>query len=136
MANRSETPGSVDGGLILLRRLDQAAIAVVLGGSLCAIGASCWLHGMQRGGTIEIERAAPQHIRFQLDINQADWPELSLLPGVGEVLAHRIVDSRRQLGPFVDHDDLRRVPGIGPKTLQEMKPHLLPLPRAVDVAER
>jgi DNA uptake protein ComE-like DNA-binding protein len=51
-------------------------------------------------------------------------------------LAHRIVDSRKTLGPFTDHDALRRVRGIGPKTLQQIRPYLLPVPNAGNVAKR
>jgi len=52
-----------------------------------------------------------------------------LLPGIGEMLARRIVESRREHGLFVDHEDLLRVKGIGPKTLQAMRPFLLPIAR-------
>jgi competence protein ComEA len=53
---------------------------------------------------------------------------------VGETLARRIVETRAAEGPFVDFDDLRRVRGIGPKTLERMKPYLRPLPAAGNVA--
>ena len=76
-------------------------------------------HGGWSGRLIEVERAEPQNARFQVDVNRADWPELANLPGVGSVLAHRIVDCRRIGGPFADHEDLRRrVPGLGPRTLE------------------
>jgi competence protein ComEA len=113
----------------LLRRADQAAVAVLVGvGLAAAIG--WWIaQGGLRGRLIEVDRAAPQTARFQVDINQAEWPELASVPGVGPTLAHRIVDCRRAGGPFVDHDDLRRrVRGIGPRTLEGMRPYLLPMP--------
>ena len=56
------------------------------------------------------------------------------LVALGPILAQRIVDSRLARGPFVDHDDLLRVEGIGPRTLDEMKPYLLPMPGHDDVA--
>jgi hypothetical protein len=34
----------------------------------------------------------------------------------------------------VDHDDLLRVPGIGPRTLEQLKPYLLPVPGRGEVA--
>ena len=67
-------------------------------------------------------------VRFQLDVNQADWPEISVLPDVGETLARRIVESRALDGPFADLDELQRVRGIGPKTLERIRPYLRPLP--------
>ena len=54
-------------------------------------------------------------------------PELAELPGVGETLARRIVEVRRERGPFADHEDLRRVRGIGPRTLERLRPYLLPM---------
>jgi competence protein ComEA len=49
------------------------------------------------------------------------------LPNIGEQLAKRIVEDRALRGPFRELSDLRRVRGIGPKTLDGMKPYLLPL---------
>jgi competence protein ComEA len=66
-------------------------------------------------------------VQSAFPLAQADWPELSLLPDIGEQLAKRIVANRRQNGPFRDLEDLRRVRGIGPRTLEGMKPFLLPL---------
>ena len=49
------------------------------------------------------------------------------MPSIGEQLAKRIVADRQENGPFRDHGDLRRVRGIGPRTLETMRPYLLPL---------
>jgi competence protein ComEA len=83
---------------------------------------------------IEVDRAEPETVAFQVDINQAEWPELVQLPGVGKALAQRIVDSRRNQGPFADHQDLRRVRGIGPKTLENIRPYLRPMPDGRNLA--
>ena len=48
-----------------------------------------------------------------IDINSADAPLLSTLPGIGETLAERIVEYREQNGPFASVDQLADVPGIG-----------------------
>lgn len=55
---------------------------------------------------------------IQIDLNRAGLQELSLLPGVGPVLAKRIVEDRSRLGSFDSPDSLRRVPGIGAKTVE------------------
>jgi competence protein ComEA len=118
----------------LLRRADQAAVAVLV---LAALGATIgwWLsHGGLQGRLVEVERAEPRTASFQVDINQADWPELVQLPGIGPVLAGRIIESRRTEGPFVDHHDLLRVRGIGPKTLEQVRPYLRPMPAADSLA--
>ena len=57
----------------------------------------------------------------EIDLNAADARELSLLPGIGPVLATRIVDNRDRLGPFASVQDVGRVFGVGPKTLQELR---------------
>lgn len=59
---------------------------------------------------------------FKTDINTAPASELSLLPGVGYELATRIVESRQAVGPYQTLEDLRRVRGIGPKTVQQIEP--------------
>ncbi len=81
---------------------------------------------------IEIDEAPPLSARFEVDINSADWPEMAQLPDVGETLARRIVESRAVDGPFADLGDLRRVRGIGPKTLERIRPHLRQLPEPWD----
>lgn len=112
----------------LLRRADQAAVAVlVLAGLAATIGWWGW-QGGYRGRLIEVERAEPQVASFQVDVNQADWPELVQVPGIGPTLAERIIQSRQTQGPFRSHDDLLRVRGIGPKTLEQIRPYLRPLP--------
>jgi len=119
----------------LLREADQAAVAVLVLLALAGMGIYWAVQGGPRGELIEIDRAEPLVARFQIDVNRAEWPELAQLPLVGEVLARRIVDSRRQDGAFADHDDLLRVNGIGPRTLERMKPFLLPMPDQDAVAD-
>jgi competence protein ComEA len=120
----------------LLARMDQAAVAVLLMAALVSVGLYWLARGGASGRLIEIDRASPQAVQFQVDINQADWPELSVLPEIGETLARRIVESRDAEGPFADLDELQRVRGIGPKTLERIRPYLRSLPPAGDVAGR
>jgi competence protein ComEA len=112
----------------LLRRADQAAIAVLATVALLATIGWWVAHGGWQERLIEIDAMEPLTARFEIDINAADWPELMLLPGVGETLAHRILESRRTRGPFLNNDDLRRVRGIGPKTFEHIRPYLRPMP--------
>ena len=57
-----------------------------------------------------------------LSVNTAGEAELESLPGIGPVLARRIVAHRRSHGPFGRLEDLLRVEGIGPKLLERLKP--------------
>jgi competence protein ComEA len=58
-----------------------------------------------------------------LDLNRASAEALEGLPGVGPALATRIVAARQER-MFTSVDDLVRVPGIGPATLQRLRPHV------------
>ncbi len=120
----------------LLRRTDQMVVGALVAAALVAMAVYWWIQGGPRGELVEIDRAEPLVAQYQVDINYAEWPELAQLPRVGPVLAQRIVDSRRADGPFADHDDLLRVSGIGPRTLDAMRPYLLPMPDRGDVAGR
>lgn len=57
-----------------------------------------------------------------VNINTATEPELETLPGVGPVTAAAIIDYRTQNGPFASVDDLIDVSGIGPATLEQIRP--------------
>jgi len=59
-----------------------------------------------------------------LDLNRATREDLEALPGIGPVLAGRILDYRQTHGPFRHIDDLEHVSGIGPKKLAQVKSYL------------
>lgn len=56
-----------------------------------------------------------------VDLNAADVTALDALPGIGPVLAQRIVEHRDQQGPFTSVDDLTSVSGIGPAVLSRIR---------------
>lgn len=56
----------------------------------------------------------------RIDINTADAAALQTLPGIGEVLAQRIVTWREQNGRFGSVDELTQVSGIGPAVLDSV----------------
>lgn len=86
------------------------------------------------GDEIEVQRSAERRFEYRLNINDATAIELMHLPEIGPTLAERIVQERHERGPFVDVEDLQRIPGIGPKTLEAIKPYLYrPEPRSDDV---
>lgn len=122
-------PAPLVGYRIELRRSDQLTVAVLLGAAILLVGLY-WLH-LSGWGTrpIEIDRMPQHRLDYQIDPNRANWVEWVQLPGIGEVLAKRIVEDREQNGPFRSIDELERVRGIGPKTIAGIAPYLRDLPR-------
>ncbi len=57
-----------------------------------------------------------------VDLNRATPEALERLPRIGPAVARRIVEDRTRNGPFRRVDDLRRVKGIGEKTLEKLRP--------------
>ena len=57
-----------------------------------------------------------------LNINTAAAAELQTLPNVGERVAERIINYRTQHGDFTSVDALQNVKGIGPKTIEKLRP--------------
>ncbi len=58
----------------------------------------------------------------RINVNSATLDELMLLPGVGEVLAQRIIDRRDQVGRFANMTDLDAIEGIGDALMQRLEP--------------
>lgn len=59
----------------------------------------------------------------RVNVNTATATELQRLPGIGPVLSGRIVEER-DFEKFVSADDLKRVHGIGPKTVAKLRGHI------------
>ena len=67
---------------------------------------------------------APAPPTAPLDVNRADAPALSRLPGVSPALAQRIVEERERRGRFESPEALRYVLGMGPKKLAAIRPFI------------
>jgi len=59
-----------------------------------------------------------------VNINTADAAQLSLLPRVGAKVAQRIVDYRKEHGPFKKTSDLMQVKGFGEKSFERISSYL------------
>lgn len=78
------------------------------------------------------EGRAPAPLRpAALDLDRATASELERLPGIGPVLAARIVADRDARGPFGSPEGLLRVSGVGPRTLARIR-SLLATPTPAD----
>ncbi len=66
------------------------------------------------------DSSAPQ-VSGLVNINTASAEELDSLPGIGPVLAERILAYREQIGTFTSLEQLKEVSGIGDKTFEDFK---------------
>ena len=55
------------------------------------------------------------------NVNRASADELQLVPGIGPVLAQRIVDYREEQGGFYFLEEVMDVPGVGEKRLEALR---------------
>ena len=83
-----------------------------------------------RVSAIQYESGLPQSVNLPptvaniflkpIPINRAEKEILSTLPGIGPVLAERIIQRREEKGPFRSKDELLHITGIGPKKLAQL----------------
>lgn len=66
--------------------------------------------------------AAHDSHQERIDLNSADAQQLESLPGIGPVLAKRIIETRVRLRGFRSVEDLLTVPGIGMRRLEQLRP--------------
>jgi len=105
-------PGAPTGALNLAR--------VLIDGEQIVVGASTAPAAVPPSGAAS--PGAPTGSTVSL--NTATEEQLDTLPGVGPVLAKRILDYRTQHGGFRTVDELRDVTGIGPKRFADLKPEV------------
>ncbi len=73
-------------------------------------------------GSVERTRASAEELK--LELNEASVEELITVPGIGQVLAQRIVDYRLAYGPFGGVDELTAVSGIGEELLKSLRDYI------------
>ncbi|SEO58994.1 ComEA family DNA-binding protein [Trujillonella endophytica] len=98
----------------LLPGADPAVVnlaAVLADGQQIAVGVP---------GAAAAPGAAPPAAAGRVPLNSATAAQLDALPGIGPVLAQRIVDHRDEHGPFTAVEQLEDVPGIGPATFDDL----------------
>jgi competence ComEA-like helix-hairpin-helix protein len=59
--------------------------------------------------------------QFRININTARGDQLQMLPGIGTTLASRIIDYRKQNGPFKTLEGLQGVDGLTAKRFGRIK---------------
>jgi len=105
--------------------------------------------GIVRGGTTRLERAVNPHFKTfgffaivallplvdaadepsaapavaseALDVNTAEFARLDALPGVAPHEAQAIVDYRSQHGPFQSVEQIKEVPGVSNRSIENVR---------------
>lgn len=101
------------------RDLDaHAMIGVTAGILFIVLGYGLWIQ------TSHPPRSNPiGSTTWWVNLHEADQVSLQLLPGIGPMLAARIIQAMPADG-FPDVESLDQVNGIGPKTIQRIKPYI------------
>ena len=110
----------VDGEQIHVPRKGETLPPGGVPGSGSGIGAGAAVGSGTAGGGAGATGATPA--AALVDLNSADVATLDTLPGVGPVLAQRILDWRTEHGRFSSVDELGEVSGIGDKLLAQIGP--------------
>jgi competence protein ComEA len=76
------------------------------------------------GTTGSVPGSSPAGPAPLVSLNSADQAALETIPGVGPVTATAILDFRAQVGSFSSIDQLLDVSGIGPATLESIRPYV------------
>lgn len=103
-----------------LTRRDQITVAVVAMVAVSSLAFTFWVGGRSNGELPE----RSSDLLWRVDINSASELELQVLKGVGPKLAARIVEERATNGLFESADDLQRVHGFGPRTIEKNRDRL------------
>jgi competence protein ComEA len=112
------------GDTLFIRRADQTVIALLIAAAIVLVGIWWLRNGGASGRLVDHDKLPERRVEFIVNVNTAPIVELAELPGIGPTLAERIVEYRETNGPFRTPDDLRKVKGIGAKTLETLVPHV------------
>ncbi len=105
-------------------QIQRRVLRIGLGIMLTTLAIEWVVIALQRPEPLPIQRGEAFHNQFRVEINDATWVEWMQLKDIGISLAHRIVSYRKLNGAFKTIDDVGRVPGIGPSTLDRIRPWL------------
>lgn len=76
---------------------------------------------LSSSGANNIAAVQPENKSEKVNINNATLKELDEIPGIGPVTAQKIIDYREKNGYFTSIEDLKKIGGIGEKTLDKFR---------------
>ncbi len=93
-------------------------------GALLLAGALLRLLPVKYPSNFSQNSVAVSHAPQPVDMNQASLEELMSIPGIGQVIAERIIRYRSEAGPFHHAEELLKIRGIGPKSLAAIRDYI------------
>lgn len=103
-----------------MSRAERGVLIILAGAAIVVIAIrTAWHYGWGRQPPVVI-RAGSSSLP-PIDLNRATWEELTLLPGIGEVRAKRIVAYRQRVGEIRDVAELRQVPGLSDSLVERIR---------------
>jgi competence protein ComEA len=76
------------------------------------------------GSVAALAAGEKQDSASRVDLNSATREQLMQVKGIGPALADRIIEFRKEHGPFRRVEDMMKVRGIGEKSLAKLRPYL------------
>jgi competence ComEA-like helix-hairpin-helix protein len=120
----------------MFNRTEQVALLFLCGSFLVGSAVSIWDY--HRPSALDefrvIHKAVPVPTPVAVETTETQQPirlnsgsegELEQLPTIGPKTALRIVEYRRQHGAFKTLEDLLNIHGVGQRTLEKIRPHVV-----------
>ncbi len=121
----SGTPAKAEPNVVLgFRPRDRRIMTVLMSILLLWLVCEWILVATRRPDPLLLQRGSEFHANFRVNVNDSIWVDWTQLEGIGPSLAQRIVVYRNLHGRFSSIEDVARVPGIGPTTLDRIRPWL------------
>lgn len=120
---RAEMPDldvSIRGAVSIARRV-QDPLAELVKIDPKSIGVGMYQHDVDQTALSEALTGVVEDVvnRVGVDVNTASPAILTYISGIGPSLAAKIVAYRDEKGPFASRDEIRKVPGLGPKAFEQ-----------------
>lgn len=82
------------------------------------------ISAIPKADSIIVENPDIEVSPYLINVNTADRDELDILDGIGPAIADRIIEYRKNNGPFESADELAEISGIGPSTIANIKDYI------------
>lgn len=112
----------IDAAVRLAAPTEEADLSLINLAAMLQDGSQIYVpkKGEEVARIVSTESPVQVPIRGKININRASLNELDTLKGIGPALAQRIIDYRKEQGPFASIEEITEVKGIGPALLEKI----------------